>query len=221
MTPQLHSDQLQSADTWTRAKHKIAELPIILAAGHTHTPQLRWNRKHLKLKNRKRMKIRTLVVETKPSTEDSTGECVRTHELCGGRSTSESAVIPDREHPHAVATVKGPPHHHPLRRYHAAPHPRPLLQMLPALIGPGCHIHIRNSSCAQAQNLRSENGEPNVCGGEQQLPCAIENTDPDQPWESRKNAVTASSSHKSCSFCVYMHTLLSVFSVHSVGARRL
>ena len=74
-----------------------------------------------------------------------------------------------------------PPHHHSLRI--AAPHPRPLLQMLPALINFGCHIHIRNS--AQAQNLlRSEDGEPNLCGGEQQLPCAVENTDPRRSFPS-------------------------------------
>ena len=42
----------------------------------------------------------------KPSTEDSTGKCLRTHELCGGRRSSESAVIPDKEHPHAVSIVK-------------------------------------------------------------------------------------------------------------------
>ena len=81
---------------------------------HTHTttsleqktPEAEGLEKH-GIYHRTRMKIRNLVVETKPSTEDSTGECVRTHELCGGRSTSESAVIPDREHPHAVAIVNG------------------------------------------------------------------------------------------------------------------
>ena len=77
-----------------------------------------------------------------------------------------------------------PPRHHPLRRCFAAPHPRPLLQMLTALMGPGCHIHIRNSSCAQAQHLLLEDGEPNVCGGEQQLQCAVENTNPRRSFPS-------------------------------------
>ena len=93
--------------------------------------------------------------------------------------------------------------------------------MLPALTSPGCHIHFRNSTCAQAQNLRPEDGVPNVCGGEQQLPWAVEHRSKpiwckssiwtcvvflcleidtylakDRPWESRIFSVTASSAHK-------------------------